>query len=105
MLYGALEELARLHEERAILPEVEVRLRRELKEQAAKMEEEIERLQGTHGPLVEEQMMTARREMLKAGKSDLLSLMHAGTIGEDVFKELSIELDDQLDQIRMHGEE
>lgn len=105
MLYGAMEELSRLHEERAILPEVEVRLRRELKEQAAKWEEEVEKLQGIHGPLVEEQMRIARREILKAGKSDLLSLMHAGTIGSDVYKELAMELDHELDQIRMKGEE
>jgi len=105
MLYGAMEELSRLHEERTILPEVEVRLRRELKEQAAKWEKEVEKLQGIHGPLVEEQMRIARREILKAGKSDLLSLMHAGTIGSDVYKELAMELDHELDQIRMKGEE
>lgn len=105
MLYGALEELARLHQERSILPEVEVRLRKELKEQVTKWEEEVEKLQATHGPLVDEQMRTARREILQAGKSDLLSLMHAGTIGDDVYDELVRELDHELDLFKMSGEE
>ncbi len=105
MLYGALEELARLHQERSILPEVEVRLRRELKEQILVWEEEVEQLQVEHGPLVDEQMRMARREILKASKSDLLSLMHAGTIGADVYSELVTELDHELDRVRMSGEE
>lgn len=105
MLYGALEELARLHQERSILPEVEVRLRKELKEQAAKWEDEVERLQAVHGPLVDEQMRIARRDILQAGKSDLLSLMHAGTIGNDVYDELVSELDHELDMVKMKGEE
>jgi len=105
MYYGALEELARLHEERAILPEVEVRLRKELREQATKWEEEVARLQAEHGPLVDEQMLTARRDILRAGKSDLLSLMQSGTIGDDVYTDLCRELDNELDQLRMTGEE
>jgi CPA1 family monovalent cation:H+ antiporter len=105
MYYGALEELARLHEERAILPEVELRLRKELREQATKWEEEVARLQAEHGPVVDAQMLTARRDILRAGKSDLLSLMQSGTIGDDVYAELCKELDNELDQLRMSGEE
>jgi len=105
MYYGALEELAKLHNERAILPEVEVKLRQELRVQAVKWEKEVERLQGVHGPLVADQMRSAREDILKAGKSDLLSLMNAGTIGSDIYDELVKELDHQIDQCRMHGEE
>lgn len=105
MLYGALEALSRLHEERAILPEVEVRLRQELRDQASKMEEEVEALQLEHEPLVESQMHGARRTVLRAAKSDLLSLMQAGTIGSEAYKELVKELDEELDRLRMSGEE
>jgi len=105
MLYGAMQELAKLHRERTILPEVEVRLQKELKEQAAVWEEEVEKLQTIHGPLVEEQMKNAKRDILRAGKSDLLSLMHAGTISSDVYQSLCRELDYELDQLRMTGEE
>lgn len=105
MQYGALEELAKLHNVRQILPEVEVRLRQELKEKAAIFEAEVERLQTEHSGVVESAMDSVRYELLKAAKSDLLSLMQAGTIGDDVYKELSIELDGQLDKIKMLGEE
>jgi len=105
MLYGALEELASLHQQRAILPEVEFRLRKELKEQINKWEEEVDRLQEVHGPVVDEQMKVARREIIKASKSDLMNLRQTGTIGEDVYKDLVRELDEQLDKLRMKGEE
>jgi len=105
MLYGALQELAELHQARSILPEVELRLRKELKERITKCEEEVEELQGMHGPVVEEQMRVARRKLLEAGKSDLLSLVHSGTIGQDVYQDLIKELDNELVQLRMKGEE
>jgi CPA1 family monovalent cation:H+ antiporter len=105
MLYGALEALSRLNEERAILPEVEVRLRQELRDQASRMEEEVETLQLEHEPLVESQMESARRTILRAAKSDLLSLMQAGTIGSEAYKQLVKELDEELDRLRMSGEE
>ena len=105
MLYGALEELARLHEERTILPEVELRLSAELRGKISDLEAEVERLQHEHGPLLESQMFTTRRYILRAAKSDLMSLMNAGTIGNDVYRELITELDEELDQLRMTGEE
>ncbi|HEX9744837.1 MAG TPA: Na+/H+ antiporter [bacterium] len=105
MYYGALEELARLHQSREILPEVELRLRQELKAKITEWETEVEKIQEQHGSLVASQTSNVRKEILKAAKSDLLSLKQAGTIGENTFKQLQTELDAEMDKIKMMGEE
>jgi CPA1 family monovalent cation:H+ antiporter len=87
--------------------QVSTQARDQLKEQVAgeiaALREETRALLKEHPELANAEWETARADMLRAQRSTFLDLRRAGAISEEVFEELALEIDNELEHISEVG--
>jgi CPA1 family monovalent cation:H+ antiporter len=95
---SADSRLDRLHNDGMLSSHTWEKLKRSLTDQAAELAEKVRGLLLADPVLEAEEMETGWREMLRAQRSALLSLRQDGVISDDVFEQLSTEVDAQLSE-------
>ncbi len=95
---SADSRLDRLHNDGMLSSHTWEKLKRSLTGQAAELAEKVRGLLLADPVLEAEELETGWREMLRAQRSALLSLRQDGVISDDVFEQLSTEVDAQLNE-------
>jgi CPA1 family monovalent cation:H+ antiporter len=95
---SADSRLDRLHNDGMLSSHTWEKLKRSLTSQAAELAEKVRGLLLADPVLEGEELETGWREMLRAQRSALLSLRRDGVISDDVFEQLSTEVDAQLSE-------
>jgi CPA1 family monovalent cation:H+ antiporter len=90
--------LDRLHNDGMLSGHTWEKLKRNLTREAAELAEKVRGLLLADPVLEAEELETGWREMLRAQRSALLSLRRDGVISDDVFEQLSTEVDAQLSE-------
>ena len=87
-----------LYRRGVISPKVWERLSSQLSEDVKAMREHLSDLLEAHPELADFELNVARSEMLRAQRSILLDLRREGTLSEEAFEELAVEIDEALDE-------
>lgn len=95
---SADSRLDRLHNDGMLSSHTWEKLKRSLTGEAAELAEKVRGLLLADPVLESEELETGWREMLRAQRSALLSLRQDGVISDDVFEQLSTEVDAQLSE-------
>lgn len=90
--------LDRMHNDGMLSSHTWEKLKRSLTSQAAELAEKVRGMLLADPVLEGEELETGWREMLRAQRSALLSLRQDGVISDDVFEQLSTEVDAQLSE-------
>jgi len=97
-LRSADSRLDRLHNDGMLSSHTWERLKRLITSQASTLAEKVRGMLMADPVLEAEELETGWREMLRAQRSSLFDLRHDGVISEDVFEQLSTEVDAQLSE-------
>jgi NhaP-type Na+/H+ and K+/H+ antiporter len=97
-LRSAVSRLDRLHNDGMLSSHSWEKLKRFLTGQASSLAEKVRGMLLADPVLEAEELDTGWREMLRAQRSSLLSLRQDGVITDDVFEQLSTEVDAQLSE-------
>ena len=97
-LRGADSRLERLHNDGMLSSHTLEKLKRHITSQAAALAEKVRGLLLADPVLEAEELETGWREMLRAQRSSLFSLRRDGVISDEVFEQLSTEVDAQLSE-------
>jgi monovalent cation:H+ antiporter, CPA1 family len=97
-LRSADSRLDRLHNDGMLSSHTWERLKRLITGQASTLAEKVRGMLMADPVLEAEELETGWREMLRAQRSSLFDLRHDGVITEDVFEQLSTEVDAQLSE-------
>ena len=95
---SADSRLDRLHNDGMLSSHTWEKLKRNLTAQAAELADKVRGLLLADPVLEAEELETGWREMLRAQRSALLSLRRDGVISDDIFEQLSTEVDAQLSE-------
>jgi hypothetical protein len=93
---AAATHLDDMHQEGFISEHTWESLRPELLDQAGRMAQAVRTLQRANPALVNEELESARRELLRAQRGALLGLRRDGVISEETFEKLVAEIDAAL---------
>ena len=97
-LRSADSRLDRLHNDGMLSSHTWERLKRLITSQASTLAEKVRGMLMADPVLEAQELETGWREMLRAQRSSLFDLRHDGVISEDVFEQLSTEVDAQLSE-------
>jgi hypothetical protein len=97
-LRSADARLDRLHNDGMLSSHTWEKLKRFITAQAASMAEKVRGILLADPQLEAEELETGWREIMRAQRSSLFDLRHDGVISDDVFEQLSIEVDAQLSE-------
>jgi monovalent cation:H+ antiporter, CPA1 family len=97
-LRSADSRLDRLHNDGMLSSHTSEKLKRFIAGQASSLAEKVRGLLLADPVLEAEELDTGWREMLRAQRSSLIDLQHDGVISDDVFEQLSTEVDAQLSE-------
>lgn len=97
-LRSADARLDRLHNDGMLSSHTWEKLKRDITRQAGSLAEKVRGLLLADPALEAEELETGWREMLRAQRSSLLSLRRDGVISDDVFEQLSTDVDAQLSE-------
>ncbi|HEX9090469.1 MAG TPA: Na+/H+ antiporter, partial [Anaerolineales bacterium] len=97
-LRSADSRLDRLHNDGMLSSHTQERLKRFISEQASMLAEKVRGMLLADPVLEAEELDTGWREMLRAQRSALFTLRQEGVISDDVFEQLSTEVDAQLSE-------
>jgi monovalent cation:H+ antiporter, CPA1 family len=95
---AAEKRLYALHQEGLLSTPAWEKLKSTVTEQVATLGEAVRQIVKDTPALEAEELDTARRELLRAQRSALLDLRRDGVVSDDVFEELTTEVDAALDQ-------
>jgi ribosomal protein L19E len=95
---SADSRLDRMHNDGMLSSHTWEKLKRSLTSQAAELAEKVRGMLLADPVLETEELETGWREMLRAQRSALFSLRQDGVISDDVFEQLSTEVDAQLSE-------
>ncbi|OGN92419.1 MAG: Na+/H+ antiporter [Chloroflexi bacterium RBG_13_50_21] len=97
-LRSADARLDRLHNDGMLSSHTWEKLKRFITAQAASMAEKVRGILLADPQLEAEELETGWREIMRAQRSSLFDLRHDGVISDDVFEQLSVEVDAQLSE-------